>query len=85
MNAHKVADDLQECIDDGSTDLVCVQEAAILIRQQADRIAKYEEVLNAIANDYHELSDHKIEVQNRNYKKWARAVLSEKVSDCKKK
>ena len=46
---------------------------------------KYEEVLNAIANDYHELSDHKIEVQNRNYKKWARAVLSEKVSDCNKK
>ena len=56
-----------------------------IVKQQADRIAKYEEVLNAIANDYHELSDHKIEVQNRNYKKWARAVLSEKVSDCKKK
>jgi Asp-tRNA(Asn)/Glu-tRNA(Gln) amidotransferase C subunit len=56
-----------------------------IVKQQADRIAKYEEVLNAIANDYHELSDHKIEVQNRNYKKWARAVLSEKVSDCNKK
>ena len=40
-----------------------------------DKIAKYEEVLNAIANDYHELSDHKIEVQNRNYKKWAREAL----------
>ena len=85
MNAHKIADELQECIDDGSTDLMCVQEAVTVIRQQADRISKYEEALHAIANDYHELSDHKIEVQNRNYKKWARAVLSEKVSDCKKK
>lgn len=39
------------------------------------KIAKYEEVLNAIANDYHELSDHKIEVQVRNHKKWAREAL----------
>ena len=75
MNAHKVADELQECIDDGSTDLVCVQEAAILIRQQVDKIAKYEQALQAIANDYHELSNHKIEVQNRNHKKWAREAL----------
>jgi hypothetical protein len=47
-----------------------------LLRQQADKITKYEEVLQAIANDYHELSDHKIEVQVRNHKKWARDVLS---------
>jgi hypothetical protein len=47
-----------------------------ILRQQADKIAKYEEVLQAIANDYHELSDHKIEVQVRNHKKWARDVLS---------
>ena len=39
------------------------------------KIAKYEEVLHAIANDYHELSDHKIEVQVRNHKKWAREAL----------
>ena len=75
MNAYKVVDELQECIDDGSTDLVCVQEAVIVIRQQAERIAKYEQVLQAIANDYHELSDHKIEVQVRNHKKWAREAL----------
>ena len=42
MNAYKLADDLQECIDDGSTDLVCVQEAVTVIRQQADRIAELE-------------------------------------------
>ena len=47
-----------------------------LLRKQANKIAKYEEVLNAIANDYHELSDHKIEVQVRNHKKWARDALS---------
>lgn len=41
-----------------------------------NKIAKYEEVLQAIANDYHELSDHKIEVQVRNHKKWAREALS---------
>ncbi len=76
MNAYELAD----WMDDEQHWTV-----AIMLRQQADRIAKYEEALHAIANDYHELSDHKIEVQNRNYKKWARAVLSEKVSDCKKK
>ena len=66
----------------------CAKELKIDFDESNDseaKIAKYEEVLNAIANDYHELSDHKIDVQNRNYKKWARAVLSEKVSDCKKK
>ena len=41
------------------------------------KIRKYEEVLNAIANDYHELSEHKIEVQVRNHKKWAREALNE--------
>lgn len=39
------------------------------------RIVKYEQVLQSIANDYHELSDHKIEVQIRNHKKWAREAL----------
>lgn len=66
----------------------CAKELQIEFDEPTDleaKVKKYEEVLNAIANDYHELSDHKIEVQNRNYKKWARAVLSEKVSDCKKK
>ncbi len=45
------------------------------LRQQADKVSKYEQVLQSIANDYHELSDHKIEVQVRNHKKWAREVL----------
>jgi uncharacterized protein (DUF4213/DUF364 family) len=82
MNAYELAQCLEDMADFDECEYT---KAAHMLRQQADRIAKYEEVLNAIANDYHELSDHKIEVQNRNYKKWARAVLSEKVSDCKKK
>ena len=59
-----------------------LQESAfdyISICSQADehyaRVQKLEQVLHAIANDYHELSDHKIEVQNRNHKKWAREAL----------
>lgn len=82
MNAYELADELEN---GHSASQALRNESATMLRQQADRIAKYEEALHAIANDYHELSDHKIEVQNRNYKKWARAVLSEKVSDCKKK
>ena len=34
MNANELADELEKCIDDGSTDLVCVQEAAIMLRKQ---------------------------------------------------
>ena len=85
MNAYELANELENKDRLWNVDENLMLNTCAMLRQQADRIAKYEEVLNAIANDYHELSDHKIEVQNRNYKKWARAVLSEKVSDCKKK
>ena len=75
MNAHKVADDLQECIDDGSTDLVCVQEAAILIRQQADRIAELEKLLeHSIGSDCREMR-YIQEIENKDarieeFEKW---------------
>lgn len=83
MNAYELAEIVDKWAYSESAEYLT--DAANMLRQQADRISKYEEALHAIANDYYELSDHKIEVQNRNYKKWARAVLSEKVSDCKKK
>ena len=57
----------------------CAKELKIDFDEPDDleaKVKKYEEVLNAIANDYHELSDHKIEVQVRNHKKWAREALS---------
>ena len=42
MTAYELSDQLIECITDGSTDLVCVEQAAQIIRQQADRIAELE-------------------------------------------
>ena len=42
MNAYELADELKRCIDDGSTDLVCVCGAVNMIRQQADRIVELE-------------------------------------------
>ena len=52
MNAYELADELQKCIDDGSTDLVCVQEAADMLRQQADRIVALEKQCEALADEY---------------------------------
>ena len=46
MNAYELADELKRCIDDGSTDLVCVCGAVNMLRQQADLIAEFEKFLN---------------------------------------
>lgn len=68
MNAYQLAKYLEDDFQ--------IQEAVIdMLREQADKIEVYEQALQAIANDYHELSDHKIEVQVRNHKKWAREAL----------
>jgi hypothetical protein len=45
MNAYELADKLKSCIDDGSTDLVCVCGAVNMLRQQADRITELEKQL----------------------------------------
>ena len=42
MNAYELADELKKCIDDGSTDLVCVCDAANMLRQQAEKISNME-------------------------------------------
>jgi hypothetical protein len=44
MNAYELADELKRCIDDGSTDLVCVCGAVNMLRQQADRIEELKEL-----------------------------------------
>ena len=68
MNAYELAKYLEDDFQ--------IQEAVIdMLREQADKIRVYEQALHAIANDYHELSEHKIEVQVRNHKKWAREAL----------
>jgi hypothetical protein len=38
MNALELADELEKCIKDESTDLVCVDEAATMLRQQQAEI-----------------------------------------------
>ncbi len=45
MNAYELADELKKCIDDGFTDLVCVCDAADMLRQQADRIERKRELI----------------------------------------
>ena len=70
MNAYELA----EFIETGGEN-IDRKELSNMLRQQADKIEVYEQVLQAIANDYYELSDHKIEVQVRNHKKWAREAL----------
>ena len=43
MNAYKLAEELQRAIADNMTDLVCVQDAATLLRKQADDIEYMQE------------------------------------------
>ena len=42
MNANELADELDKCMEDGSTDLVCVEQAATMLRQQQEKLTKYE-------------------------------------------
>jgi hypothetical protein len=50
MNANELAHELEKCIDDGSTDLVCVEQAANMLRQQQAKIeelkAKFQSEFN---------------------------------------
>jgi len=55
MNAYELADELKRCIDDGSTDLVCVYGAVNMLRQQADRIAELEKEADRLSNHADEL------------------------------
>ena len=43
MSVIKLADELKRCLNDGSTNLVCVKEAAKMLRQQAKEIAQLKE------------------------------------------
>ena len=47
-----------------------------IIKEQADRIAKYEQVLQSIANEQVELSHNKIKWQCEDHIRWAREALS---------
>jgi len=55
MNANELADLLDECMEDGSTDLVCVEQAATMLRQQQAEIEElkilFDKTLNNWAKD----------------------------------
>lgn len=111
MNAYELADALQETEPYYSTDYKLFDNAANMLRQQADRIAelertlsimegeypeptifakitefnsleeaykriaKYEQVLQSIANEQVELSHDKIKWQCEDHIRWAREAL----------
>ena len=60
MNANELADELEKCIEDGSTDLVCVQEAATMLRQQQEQIDK---LASSVALREMEIKELKIKLQ----------------------
>ncbi len=70
MNAYELADLIGLCGDGGYN-----QDAANMLRQQADRIAKYEQVLQSIANEQVELSHDKIKWQCEDHIRWAKEAL----------
>jgi hypothetical protein len=80
MNAYELADTLNECIDDGSTDLYCVCHAAKMLRQQADRIAHLEMLL---ANR-NEIID-KLDLTTSQIKKHCEPLCKPSLCDCFKK
>lgn len=46
-----------------------------IIKEQADRLAKYEQVLQSIANEQVELSHDKIKWQCEDHIRWAKEAL----------
>jgi hypothetical protein len=78
MNALEMADELEKgaglCEDHG-TIARRVIKAAALLRQQQEKIDKYKQVLESIANEYIELSHDKIKWQCGDHIKWAKEAL----------
>ena len=71
MNAIELANELKRCIDDGSTDLVCVKEAMELLLQLAKEIEQLKKVLKEI-----------IDISDRKHDAWDKAkVLLKKESE----
>jgi len=45
MNSNELASELEKCIKDGSTDLVCVDQAATMLRQQHAELTQLKNLL----------------------------------------
>ena len=64
MNAIELADELKRCLDDGSTDLVCVKEAAEMLLQQEMDIKKLKEIVeDTIIQAFYEDDYHKLKAE----------------------
>lgn len=72
MNADELADYLEKQYIHSQG----VADAISMLRQQADRIAEYEQVLQSIANEQVELSHDKIKWQCEDHIRWAKEALS---------
>ena len=57
MNANELADELNECVKDGSTDLVCVEQAATMLRQQQAEIEVLTTQFVRVADQNNRLKD----------------------------
>jgi len=67
MNANELADELDKCMEDGSTDLVCVDKAATMLRQQQAEIEALKKKIQNMALDlltaHAQADDHWVELQ----------------------
>jgi proline racemase len=75
MNANELADELEAFHVDPDGFPYMIGEAITMLRQQAEQLAKYKQVLESIANEYVELSHDKIKWQNEDHIKWAKDAL----------
>ena len=78
MNAYELADELEASAtraEDHGTIAGRSKKTAVMLRQQADQIAKYEQVLQSIANEQVELSHDKIKWQCEDHIRWAKEAL----------
>ena len=57
MNANELADELNKCVKDGSTDLVCVEQAATMLRQQQAEIEVLTTQFVRVADQNNRLKD----------------------------
>ena len=67
MNAIELAHELKRCIDDGSTDLVCVKESADMLLQQAKEIEQLK---------LRELSDEEYEKIMKQWDYWRKQIAN---------
>lgn len=74
MNAYELADIIEDDMEDGFG-MGFLRDAVSMIREQADQLTKYEQVLQSIANEQVELSHDKIKWQCEDHIRWAREAL----------